>query len=329
MSAPRHLSWENFCSSIWHKGQQRTHRIGKSPKIDVFGDAINGRLGITIELKKKQEIPEEIAKLAFIQCRIFPQGGKHFLELHTASDSLRRQFYQFATAVADRILLENTEPIAATVAELKCFDELLAPRSLLSIEKQIGLIGELTFLNRLLDASGPGGIIAWVGPVGEPHDFRIGKQEIEVKTSSGTRRIHRIHGLEQLFPSTGMRLALVSILLEPAGKSSGFSLNSLIQQTVAQLKKEPQKQKRLKELLTKVGWQESDSKYYTRQWRLRRPIVQINVDDKFPRIGRLAVATVLGPLASRIDRVEYDVNMEGLGSEKSSGGLPNLNPKGK
>lgn len=209
MSKPRHLSWENFRATIWHEGQQRSHRIGQKPSVEVFGDAINGRIGLLVQLAKNAEIPKEIDRLVFINGRILKRKNGYYLELATASQTLHRQFYQFATAVADRIIMECEVPLAAAVAELKCFDELLAPRSLLSLERQIGLLGELIVLERIIVSRGPAGADAWTGPQSEPHDFRLGQTELEVKTSSGTRRLHRIHGLDQMFPSTGMKLSLV------------------------------------------------------------------------------------------------------------------------
>ncbi|MEI6566853.1 MAG: PD-(D/E)XK motif protein [Verrucomicrobiota bacterium] len=290
--------------------------------MEVFGDAINERIGLLVQLSGNVEIPREIDRLVFIKGRILRQKGQHHLELTTSTESLYRQFYQFATAVADRILLEGEAPVAAAVAELKCFDELLAPRLLLSVERQLGLLGELIILERLIHSSGPAGVDSWTGPRGEPHDFRIGKTEFEVKTSSGTRRIHRIHGLDQLFPSAGMRLSLVSVLVEPAGKAKGFSLTSKVGDIRRLLSKNAQRLDRFTRDLNEVGWRDSDARHYTRLWRPRRPLAVVPVDEKFPRLGRQLIAAALGSVASRIDYVEYQVNVEGLGREENESGFP-------
>ncbi|HWA09482.1 MAG TPA: PD-(D/E)XK motif protein [Opitutaceae bacterium] len=275
-----------------------------------------------MQLPGNAEIPKEIDRLVLINGRILRQKGGHYLELATSSEALHRQFYQFATAVADRILLEGEAPLAAAVAEVKCFDELLAPRALLSSERQLGLLGELIVLERLIVSRGPAGADAWTGPRSEPHDFRIGQNEFEVKASSGTRRLHRIHGLDQMFPSTGMRLSLVSVLLEPAGKAEGFSLASKIAKIRGLLSKDSPRLDRFASNLNDLGWRDSDSRHYARLWRSRRPIAVIPVNGDFPRLGRPSIVSVLGTVASRIDYVEYQVNVEGLGLEEDAAGFP-------
>jgi hypothetical protein len=319
---PRHLSWENFRASIWQEGQQRSHRIGRKPIIDVFADGISGRIGLLAQLEKEAEVPPAIDRLAFISARILKQKGTVYLELATSNELLRRQFFQFATAVADRILLEKESPLSAAAAEIRSFDELLAPRSLLSIERQIGLLGELLVLERIIQSTGPSGVDAWTGPRGEPHDFRFGTDELEVKTASGTRRVHRIHGLDQLFSSPGMKLSLVSVLLEPAGKAMGTSLPSEIRSIREVLLTDMPRTERFNRNLEELGWRNSDAKHYNRLWRPRRPIAVIAVTASFPRLGRDSVLAAVGPNAARIDYVEYQVNVEGMGIEEGSRKFP-------
>jgi hypothetical protein len=324
MSKPRHLSWENFHSTIWKADQQRTHRVGRAPIVEIFADGVSKKIGLWIQLDGVQKMPQEVDRLSFIQGRFIKKGDRHFLVITTDQQGLFRQFYQFATSVADRILLEKSKPTEAVVSELKCFDELLTTRTVLSIEKQIGLVGELLVLLKLIGSVGSSALSAWIGPKGEQHDFRVGKLELEVKTSCGTRRVHRIHGLDQMYPTRGFELNLVSVMIEPAGKGPGFSLASLVDDVINAIGSDTTMRDLFEKNLHKLGWRSQDQKYYGRDWLLRRPLLAVRVRPGFPRLGHDDLKCVLGAKAHRVEYVEYIVNLEGLGIEDGNKRFPKL-----
>src|SRR6185295_5802854 len=136
------------------------------------------------------QMPSELSALAFISARIVTKDSRELLEVSTDTPSIQRQFYHFALAVAERLTVERRPATEAVAMELQCFAELLAEKPLLGIERQIGLLGELLFLKRLLDAGEAAALSSWVGPSGEPHDFRTAQREFEVKTTVSTRRVH-------------------------------------------------------------------------------------------------------------------------------------------
>lgn len=311
MTPLRQLSWENFRAEILRSGQ-RVHRVSADPQIDVFADTEKGEIGAVFELSEKKDIPTELKKLEYIQSELLREDKKYFIRVSSCSAGLQRQFYQFATAVADRIILENTEAIPALLAEIECFDDLLASQTLLSVERQLGLIGELLVLDSVIDMTGPAAVDSWTGPAGEPHDFRLNGCELEVKTTAGSRRLHYIHGLDQLVPSQGMKLFVVSVLLEPAGKAEWISLQSMVQKIRARIQDDGGRLKRLNDLFAKSGLRDADLQLYSRKWRLRRPVGHAEVGHNFPRISRPDIVSILGGQASRIDYLEYSLNLEGL-----------------
>ena len=63
------------------------------------------------------------------------------------------------------------------------------------------------------------------------------------------------------------------------------------------------------------GLHGSDIEYYTRSYAMRRPMAIVPVNGAFPAISRPAIQHLLGPLAARIDSVQYDVSVEGLERE--------------
>ena len=148
MTVPRHMSWENFRSTVLVSGQQRVHRVTESPLIELFSDGTMNRIGILVETPGSTTVPPEVSRLTFINARTVNRTGRLFLEVSTAATALHRQFYHFAVAVSERVIVEKLPAAEAVALELKCFTDLLAEKAVLGIEQQIGLIGELIFLDR-------------------------------------------------------------------------------------------------------------------------------------------------------------------------------------
>jgi len=317
MSKPDYLTWENFRSTVFVRGEKGIHRITEKPLVEIFGDGEKNLIGIWIEVPQGTLVPQDLAALELITPRIVSQDGRHLLEVTTPAASLHRQFYHFAVAVAERVLVEKRPATEAVGLELRCFTDLLEARSILGIERQIGLIGELLFLEHLMNKKGVNALDSWHGP-GEPHDFRLGKSEFEVKTTVATRRIHTIHGAEQLVPSKGCSLYLLSVLLGPAGAGGGFSLTDKVAQLSGRISADPAQLAQFESVLEASGFRKTDSSHYTRKFALRRPMGVVPVDEAFPAITRPGIQKLLGPLAPRIDALQYGVNVEGLEHEEDT-----------
>src|SRR5436190_2911854 len=131
MTSPRHLSWENFRTTVFLPGQQRVHRVTDSPYIEVFGDGIGNRIGIWLEVPPDTSIPPELSKFTFITTRTVNQHGRIILEVATATPSLQRQFYHFAVAVSERVIVENRPAVESVELELRCFADLLEEKAIL------------------------------------------------------------------------------------------------------------------------------------------------------------------------------------------------------
>jgi hypothetical protein len=323
----RQLSWDNFRSSILVKGEERVHRVADAPIIEIFADGSRNCIGLWLEVPESTAIPDDLLKLAFIRTRIVTRTGKKktvtLLELAVSAASLYRQFYHFAIATAERVLVERKPSIEAVQLEMQGFAELLAETPLLGIERQIGLLGELLVLERLVMNGGPPALDSWIGPLHEPHDFRLGRSEYEVKTTICTQRIHTIHGAEQLVPTKGCKLFLLSVLLGPAGKGDGFSLAGKVQRLSALLEKAHAQANRFQQSLRTCGFREEDSAHYSRLFAIRRPLAVVPVDAKFPAITRKVIQSTLGAaLGSRIGGLQYDVDVEGLEAEEGTPGFP-------
>lgn len=313
-----HLSWDNFLASIYVAGQQRVHCVRSSPEINIFGDGIRDQIGIWLEVPEALHIPDQLRRLSFLSVRSISHDGKQILEIACLSSEIHRQFYLFAIALADRVMQSGESPMEAFAKELESFASLAKEKLLLSIERQIGLLGELLALKRMILCDGPLATKAWVGPQGEPHDFRVGNLEFEVKTTSGTRRIHRVSNLSQLMPSLGCSLFLLSVVLGPGGKDNGFSLADEIDSIKLLLKENTECLNRFVLSLENLGYESAYHTQYSRVFILRRPLAIIPVDHGFPVITVKTLTSAMGEVAHRIDHLEYDVNVEGLEHEEGS-----------
>lgn len=323
----RHLSWENFRSSILVPGEERVHRASDSPLIEIFGDGMRNRVGVWLEVPDGSDIPQDILKLAFVHARATTRAVKKkpipVLELAVNASTLCRQFYHFAVATTERVLVERRPSLEAVVLELQSFAELLQETPLLGIERQLGLLGELLAIERLVMTGGPNALDAWIAPLHEPHDFRLGRSEYEVKTTVCPQRVHTIHGAEQLEPTKGCKLFLLSVMLGPAGKGDGFSLATKVQDISAQFTPTPSRSRQFMEALRTCGFRDIDSAHYSRRFALRRPLAIVPVDAAFPAITRRVVQRALGTaLATRIEELQYDVNLEGLEIEEGTPRFP-------
>jgi hypothetical protein len=318
MTTPAYLTWENFRSAVLVPGQQRVHRIASAPLVEVYSDGARNEVGLWIEVPPGTAVPAEHLGLAMIKVRTAYINGRSLLEVKTESVSLRRQFYHFAVAVAERVIVERLTPTQAVSLELSCFADLLEARTVLGIERQIGLIGELLFLSLLVERFDVGALDSWLGPAGEPHDFRVQSAEFEVKTTTATKRIHTIHGTEQLVPSDSCSLNLISVLLGPPGAGKGFSLMDLVAELSGRFAAKPERLVQFNSMLASVGYRREDSIHYSRKFVMRRPLALVPIDSGFPAITRLGIQHLLGSNAIRIEFLSYDVNVDGLEHEKGS-----------
>jgi len=135
------------------------------------------------------------------------ENGKYKIYLKLKEQGSWEIFYQLCNDLVSYIQTSKY-PIDKTV-----INRLMTWQSFLSsennsfpLEKQLGLMGELTFLYEILTpkASLKQALIAWVGPEKEKQDFRINDVNIEVKAylDNKSNKVH-ISSLEQLNPESG------------------------------------------------------------------------------------------------------------------------------
>ena len=143
---------------------------------------------------------------------------RRFLDLTCMIQDLEAVFAE----VADEILLRVKNGEDCIKAAKSTIDEfralLIRPASDdVPAHTIAGLIGELLYLNRLLEFS-PSAWKCWRGPTGDRHDFASADTAVEVKCSLGKgRTVITVNGLEQLAPPVNGSLYLQHFELSAVG----------------------------------------------------------------------------------------------------------------
>jgi hypothetical protein len=233
------------------------------------------------------------------------EDGRWF-RLRIAARDLRYEAYGFIVSIVQG-MRGGASFAAATAAALTNLRSIIAARQRLSTEQQLGLIGELLVVQRLLGHEAETDVIDWwLGPLAEQHDFAFPTVDVEVKTTTSERRSHLISGTGQLRPNPGRPLWLVSIQLTRAGGADrGVSLGGLVGQVRTHL---AARRARFLEYLVGVGWRDADEDLYRDRYLLRSRPAAYPVDDSFPAITpeRLAAAV---PNSDLVSGVSYRVDV--------------------
>jgi len=301
--------WEEIRRDYIETGLPHRLVVRNSPGLHAFTDSSASRLGARFELAIEAG-SAPVSRLEQIMVSEVSVDGGRWLEIATASPRLYESFYRLIEQVTAAVLA-GLPPHAALEQAVGLWDSLVEEVSILSEERQAGLFGELLFLERLILNGTPDAISSWVGPDRQPHDFRLGTLEFEVKTTSGARRVHTINGLGQLEPSLACTLYLVSIQTTDAG-TGGRSLPDLVD-NIDQLLSDPDRKEFLRRLELS-GFIQRHRTHYSRRRRLRTDMALIVVQDGTPRLTPDALANIPARfVAERIGAVVYDVNVSGLG----------------
>jgi Putative PD-(D/E)XK family member, (DUF4420) len=304
-------------------------RYGIAPKSRLFlqVDPSARWLGLLVPWRETDQMP--VSPLREIKIASRTIDDDLFLSVGTDSRELFQQCYSFLLTVADAI--DGGQPAALALAqELKSWEALLKPAARLTKEDEIGLFGELWTLHRLISFLGSNAIEGWVAIDTESHDFRFGNVDLEVKTTVSNERLHFIHSLAQVVPLDGHALYLLSIQIAPAGIGNGLTLPEAILVLHSRFNHDPNLQSLFNRVIETRGYRQSDAAQYPTRFRLRRGAALIPVDASFPAVTPAAITRLLGPdRASRTDRFQYMVKLDGLGFGDGSPEFVSIIPVGE
>lgn len=174
---------------------------------------------------------------------------------------------------------------------------------LLSLEEQRGLLGELQFLQHLIDLIGPRAAIeAWKGPLGSSKDFELDGCLVEVKARRGAAKpFVQISSEDQLSDVDGCRLFLVVSAIDAVVKPSGLTLTDHVSEverlySVA----DPEAYTLWEDAIISTGFDFNDD-YSDRRWNVGTSL-HFEVVEGFPRIAN--------PPPPGVSNVRYSVGLD-------------------
>jgi hypothetical protein len=310
----RHLTVVTL-NELWKGGVPLELPIEGDPTCRLQLDPQHG----LIRLLTAYQSPEpDVAKFKNMQFRPIVSDGTELAELTVQASDNVYAAYGLLASIADDLQTEK-QPLSASVATAVLrHRSMLITRGTLTLEQEIGLFGELLFLEFLIDAIGAEpAVLAWHGAVSEEHDFIFDAIHIEVKTTVGEQRKHIISGLAQLVPVPNVPLSLLSIQLTRSTASGARSLPELVAQ-VRQMA--AGHSVRVDAMLTLAGWTAEDADLYDIRWTLRAVPCAYRVKGAFPALTPNRLAPVV-PNFALVSDVSYKVDLTNLGDDGLPGGF--------
>jgi hypothetical protein len=301
----RHLTFVTL-DALWKHGAPIEIPIKGEPACRLQLDPKSG----LITLVTRYETPEpDVARLKNVGFNAISSGDEDLAELTVRVEGNVHGAYGLLATIADELQIEKMPLAAAVAAGVARHRTVFASRGALTTEMEVGIFGELLFLEFLIHQIGAGPAIAtWQGPLSEEHDFTFDTVHIEVKTTSGERRRHVIHGLDQLVPLRAVPLSLLSIQLTRSSPEGGRTLPQIVAnvRTTA-----GGHQVAVDAMLATFGWRSEDADLYATFWALRSQPRAYGVRGDFPAMTPERVGPVV-PNFGLVSEVSYRVDLTEL-----------------
>jgi hypothetical protein len=172
---------------------------------------------------------------------------------------------------------------------------------LLTLQEQLGLMGELLEIEMLLNDYGVTEVLkAWLGPQRGPHDFVLGHEQREVKVFTDlSRSLITISSADQLAPIPGIPLILSTRLL--ASSEQGKSLNDMVIHLMGHMNENDSELFLIR--LGEAGYI-NHSAYSENKWICQNHAIY-SINETFPKL-------ISAELPAQIVKVEYQLSLAKL-----------------
>ncbi|MCP3733112.1 PD-(D/E)XK motif protein [Sphingomonas sp. MG17] len=277
-----------------------------------------GEPGLLLRVAAGVAEPRPLPKLRNLDLRFQDVAGSRALVLLLKDGDQRELFGTLCEDVvrAGFAADDNTDALHRMVRRAVRWHHLLrgGRNDLLSIEEQRGLLGELQFLQRLIDLIGPWAAVeAWKGPSGSAKDFELDKCLVEVKARRGAARPYvQISSEDQLSDIEGCNLFLVVSAIDAAIKPAGRTLTDHVLELERVYAAAEPEAYRLWELALGEAGFDFDHDYSDRRWTLGKT-VEFAVTDGFPRIT--------SPLTPGVTGVRYSIALDACAAFEATVGV--------
>jgi hypothetical protein len=317
------LSWSNVEQLMAQGNFRHAFHVGRHAVLTHR----SGHLGVEVQLEDGEDctklpvLPQALEFRADSQTRI--------LTVTCVAANLQRTFYSYVCEALELIKGHGLRSSSAFQEAWVHLGELLEQEAVLTREKQLGLIGELTFLKLL--ASQPkfgwsGALAAWHQSANAEHDFALETCDVEVKSTSKEVRSHVIGSLNQLTESPNRDLFMLSFQFSPspAHAKGSTTLEYQVKAITSEIGHDNDLLSRFTGRLERAGWCSEHGPNYTACFVQRSSPRLIKVDDSFPRITPATLGLIPPDQLARINSVIYSVDVSGMGSELNAETLNQL-----
>ena len=317
------LSWTNVQELMVQGNFHHPFPTGRPSVLTYTG----GRLGIEVAVDHDEDVSKLPVLPQALHFSLLPGDTK--LIVSCDDDGLQKYFYTYACEALELMRTKNLRAVAAFQEAWLRLGELLEQDTILSREKQLGLIGELTFLEKLSSVptmDWTQALDAWHQSAVAEHDFALELRDIEVKSTSREAREHVIGSLNQLRESTPRELYLVSFQFSsaPAHVKNSTSLRDKVAGIQETLAKRDELKNRLEARLSRAGWRPDHTPHYTARFVERAAPLLIKVNESFPRIVPDTLKLMPPDQLTRISSVIYTVDVSGMGTDLNTSSIVEL-----
>lgn len=230
-----------------------------------------------------------------------------YLDLST-TPAYEAMFTTVAREVAHAVAVEGREPRSATLRTIRRWQTFWRGPGTkeLTRSQQIGLFGEVWWLNRvLLPLLGPEVVYRWTGPHGERHDFQSPDLHLEVKVTERSEAVFRVSGLDQLESPAGRTLLLATLMVREES-TSPYGLVQEVSACEQRLAPHVAELEAFRDRLAAVGYRREAEPHWDRlRLRVRAADLYL-VDDTFPR---LTEARLVGGCPPGVSDVVYNIDL--------------------
>ncbi len=285
--------------------------IKKDVKIFIFSEkasVYSCLLPVNSTLPKLPEINGLI-----IQYQLFGEAGsekKNYILLECRSKAYLPNYTEILKEILSGYDIGNSELLKVINKIISKWRHFLAqPSSLILKEDEIvGLIGELMFLSKLINKNGADALTIWAAEGGE-EDFINTRKVIEVKTTLKEKHEHIINGIDQLLVKPSRVKHILSLLISPSASEHSVSLPLKVKECADMFSEDPESYDLFFKKLKIRGYDARDYLQYLEYTYEYISGGYFNVDASFPK---LTTDELAAPLNSRISKVRYLLDMEGL-----------------
>lgn len=265
----------------------------------------------TSVISRNEKLPEG---LGFHVNRVnSEQDGLVWLALTRSPNGNLELFSAMVSDVLQAILAtgsgDHSRELRAFLGRIRAWQEFMRKGAVpLSAENEVGLVGELTVLEKMLDIgmAPETAISAWSGPLDGLRDFELGFGAIEVKTTvASAGLVAKIGSLEQLDDTNCKPIFLGAV--KYALTESGQTLPEKISAIRAQLESDSITLSEFDDRVLAAGYMPAHSPQYHRRFSLRE-IAILEVDENFPRLMH-------GNVKPGVISARYEINLEPLLSQ--------------